>query len=134
VGGCRVEHRFRPRVGEVAQPEGQGLLARGLGQLVHEGFDREHVGERAERAQRRGPKGQAAHQVLHQARTQEGVERLEIAVNPDVARHRRLRDRFGQGVCQMPHREKPPGSHALRAGARPHRIGIAERFLRPGGN
>ena len=46
------DHGARPRVFQMAQAEGQRVLAALGRQLVHEGFDGEHVGEGPERAQR----------------------------------------------------------------------------------
>jgi len=49
----RLNDRSCPRVRQMLQAELDGVGARGLGELVHEGLYRKHVGVGAKRAQRR---------------------------------------------------------------------------------
>ena len=47
------------------EPEGDRIGAGGMGELVHERFDGEHVGIGAQRAQRRDAQGLVGNQVVH---------------------------------------------------------------------
>ena len=49
------DHRASAAIGEVTQAKADGILSGCNGQFLHERFDGEHVGEGAERAQRRCP-------------------------------------------------------------------------------
>jgi hypothetical protein len=124
-GRRRLDHRLGPCIRKMLEAECHRVQARRLRQLVHERFDREHIGERAQRTQRRGPQRQAAHQVLDQVWVGEGVERLEVAVDADMVPHRRLGLRRFQRFRPMAHRQQPPGAGTVGAASRPHAERVA---------
>ena len=130
--GRRLDHRPGARIRQMAQAKRDRIDSRLLRQLVHEGFDGEHVGVGAERAQRRDPERHAAHQVLDQPLVGQVVERVEIAVDADMRPHRRAHHRRGERVLQESGGEQARRADPVRSRARPHHEGVAEALMRPG--
>ena len=130
-GGDRFEDLAPAGVFQVVQPEGDGIDPRGLGQFVHEGFDREDIAVGAERAQGRCPQRQVAHQVLDQPLVRKDVKRVKIPVNAHVPDHCRLGDEFGRGGLAVPAREQTCGARHVRPRPGAHVERVAVTFVAP---
>ena len=130
--GRRLDDRPGARVGQMAQAEFDGVDARLLGELVHEGLDGEDVGIGAERAERRHPERHAAHQMLDQPLARQVVERVEISVDADMRPHRRTHHRRGQRIGKETRRKQARRADFVGSRARPHHEGVAEALMRPG--
>ena len=112
----------------MAQAEGHRVLAALGRQLVHERLDGEHVGERAERAQRRGADRHGQQAVVGDGPGGKVVERHGVALGPAAARQRRIdrrhaRERLG---------ELPGGEQRRRLGtAGPRYVPVAPDVVPP---
>ena len=78
--GHRLDHRPRARVLQMRETEGDRIGAGRSRQLVHEGFEREHVGIGAERAQRRDADRHVLDEMVDHPLAREIVERNGVAV------------------------------------------------------
>src|SRR6266699_4642885 len=76
----RLHHRPAPRILEMPQTEGDRIDLGRLSELVHEGFDRKHVGVRTQRAQRRGSHRHLAYVVVDDALLRKIVYRNRVTV------------------------------------------------------
>ena len=68
------------RIPKVSQAESNRVNPCSLSEFVHEGFDRKHVGVRAQRTQRRGPHRHLAYVVVDDALARKIVYRNCVAV------------------------------------------------------
>ena len=125
--GDRLDHGAGARVLHVGKAE-RDRIGTGRGrQLVEEGFEREHVGVGAERAQRRHPQRHVLHEVVHDPLVGEVVERDRVA----VAAARRLARR-GDRPHPLRLAQVPGGQHVgAGRGGRPGRVGVAPQLVVP---
>src|SRR6266571_6420624 len=76
------------RILEVPQAESNRVNPRRLSELIHEGFDRKHVGVRTQRAQRRGSHRHLVYVVVDHALVWKVVYRNRVTVRrPRGERH-----------------------------------------------
>ena len=73
--GDLLDHRPRPRVLHMREPERDRIGLRQRRHLVHEGFHREHIGVGAKRAQRRHADRHLRNEMVHDLLVREIVER-----------------------------------------------------------
>ncbi len=128
--GHRLDHGAGARVLHVGEPEGDRIGAGRRRQLVHEGFEREHVGVGAERAQRRDPDRHVLHEVVDHPLAREVVERDRVA----VAAARRLR-RAGRRPHLLRLGQVPGRQHVgAGGGGGPGRMAVAPQLVLPVGD
>src|SRR5258708_10602503 len=109
---CRcVYDRTTARIFEMPPAEGDRVYSCCLSELVHEGFDRKHVGVRTQRAQCRGSHRHLAYVVVDDALVRKIVYRNRIAVRrPRGERHVDRRGPFirPRPLPPCPHRRITP--------------------------
>ena len=130
----RLDHGAGARVLEMAQAEGERVLAALGRQLVHERLDGEHVGECAERAQRRGADRHGEQAMVGDPPRREVVERRGVALRAAAAGQRRVdRDRARERLGELgggEQRRRLGRGRAARRGRCPTRRGARRRSRR----
>ena len=128
--GHGLDHRPRARVLQMCETEGDRIGARRSRQLIHEGFEREHVGIGAERAQRRDADRHVLDEMVDHPLVREIVERNGIAV---AAAGRLRRARRRSHLLRLG--EIPAGQHVGAVGRfRPRRVAVAPHLVLPVGD
>src|SRR5581483_358125 len=120
----RIDDVDRPLIGQVRPPERIGSGARGVGELVDERLDGEHVAERTQAARRRGPDRTATHEVGRDALVADLVQRVGVAVGPGMEATHRSRTRTLLGSGPRPGAEKAGALRTEREGATEVRVAV----------
>ena len=125
--GHRLDHGPRARVFQMCKAESDRIGAGRGRELIHEGFEREHVGIGAERAQRRDPDRHVLDEMMDHPLAREIVERNGVAIAA-AGRLRRARRR-----SHLLRLGEIPGREHIGAvgGFRPCRMAVAPHLVLP---